>query len=276
MPTRYTRSVRILLLLLCTLTVALLALTIVFVITKYAPTPSEKVAEPVAESDSDINTPTVEKHDAVVLPETPDAGIAYQDSLTFVGDSLTAHLVSRGVLSGGTATTQVWRTESNMLNLKPGITSQEIVFPGPGIKVGTLMTVAEAAALTKPKILVVTLGTDWGVAYFDKKEDFIDCYADFIRSIQVASPLTTVVLQSIFPVTETCKVLTNAQIDRANEWVKETATLTGCYYLDTQSVLKDENGYLKNEFCNSYDGIHLGVEGYEAILMYIRTHAVKH
>lgn len=272
MPTRHDRTVRILLVLLCTLTLALTALTVAFLVTKYAPSGNGGAVESV--SDTEADTPTMGENDAVILPETPDAGVAYQDSLTFVGDSLTAHLISRGVLTGGTATTQVWRTESNMLNLKPGITAQTVIFPGPGTQTGTLMTVAEAAALAKPKILIITLGTDWGVAYFDKKEDFVACYADFIRGIMEASPETAIVVQSIFPVTEDCRVLSNAQIDRANGWIKSMVAEIGCYYLDTQSVLKDENGYLKAEFCNSTDGIHLGVKGYEAILAYIRTHAV--
>ena len=271
---RHDRTTRTLLILLCTLTVTLAALTVAFLVTKYAPSDNGEAKESVTDTAADPLAPVIGAHDDVILPETPDAGMSYQDSLTFVGDSLTAHLISRGVLSGGTATTQVWRTESNMLNLKPGITAQTIIFPGPGAQTGTLMTVAEAAALAKPKTLVITLGTDWGVAYFDKKEDFVACYADFLRGIQKASPSTTIVVQSIFPVTDTCKVLNNAQIDRANEWVKFMAAEIGCYYLDTQSVLKDENGCLKTEYCNSTDGIHLGVAGYEAILAYIRTHAV--
>jgi hypothetical protein len=57
-------------------------------------------------------------------------------------------------------------------------------------------------------------------------------------------------------------------------WVKAVAAENGCYYLDTQSVLKDGNNCLKNEYCNSNDGIHLGKNAYEVILQYIRTHAV--
>ena len=56
--------------------------------------------------------------------------------------------------------------------------------------------------------------------------------------------------------------------------LEAVAAETGCYYLDTQSVLKGEDGCLRAEYCNSTDGIHLGVAGYEAILAYIRTHAV--
>ena len=135
------------------------------------------------------------------------------------------------------------------------------------------MTIAEAAGEAKPAILIITLGTDWGVAYLSEAE-FKDCYTKLVKAIQKASPSTTVVLQSIFPVTAACSTLDNAKIDTANKWVKAVAAENGCRYLDTQSVLKDENNCLKVEYCNSTDGIHLGKEAYEAILSYIRTHAV--
>ena len=47
-----------------------------------------------------------------------------------------------------------------------------------------------------------------------------------------------------------------------------------CHYLDTQSILKDDKGNLKAEYCNSTDGIHMGANAYVAILEYIRTHAI--
>ncbi len=206
----------------------------------------------------------------VVLPQTADAGMAYQDKLTFVGDSLTAHLASRGVLSGGTNTTQVWRTTTNMLNLNSEITSARIVLPGTGESV----TIAQAAAKVQPPILIITLGTDWGVSYLNET-DFKACYGDLVRAVKEASPTTTVILQSIFPVTAGCKVLTNEKIDQANTWVKAVAAETGCRYLDTQSVLKDGNNCLKAEYCASTDGIHLTAEAYQVILSYIRTHAVQ-
>ena len=208
--------------------------------------------------------------DAVTLPLTPDAGISYQDSLTFVGDSLTAHLVSRGVLTDGKDTKQVWRSESNMINLNSEVTSAKIVYPATGEK----MTIAEAAGEAKPPILVITLGTDWGVAYLSEAE-FKDCYSKLIREIRAASPDTVILLQSIFPVTKDCKVLDNAKIDTANTWVRAIAAENGCRYLDTQSVLKDESNCLRAEYCNSDDGIHLTKSAYEAILAYIRTHAVE-
>ena len=203
------------------------------------------------------------------LPPTEDAGLSYQDALTFVGDSLTSHLKSRGVLSDGTTTAQVWATESGMLNLNSEITSAKIICPG----TDEAVTISEAARIKQPPVLIVTLGTDWGVSYLSEAE-FKHCYGKLIRSVQEASPDTVVVLQSIFPVLESCSVLSNRQIDRANGWVRDLTVAYGLPYLDTQSVLKDEGGALRAEYCNADDGIHLTRAAYETILQYIRTHAV--
>ena len=190
--------------------------------------------------------------DSVTLPETADAGQAYQDKLTFLGDSLTAHLVSRGVLTDGQNTKQVWHTKDNMLNLDSPITSAKINLPG----TDRYVTIAEAAAELKPEILVITLGTDYGVSYL-VETDFKAYYTKLVRAIQEASPNTVILLQSIFPVTAGCKVLSNEKIDRANGWVKAVAAENNCRYLDTQSVLKDENNCLRDSLCISEDGIHL-------------------
>ena len=207
--------------------------------------------------------------DGVTLEATDDAGAEYQDSLVFVGDALTANLINKGVLTGGTNTRQVWRTESNVFNLNAEATSTKIIFPGTGEQ----MTVAEAAREAKPSVLIITLGADWGVSYLSE-EEFKACYDKLVKAVQKASPKTDVILQSIFPVTAGCSSLDNARIDTANKWVKEVAAANECYYLDTQSVLKDENNCLAAEYCTSPDGIRLEQEAYQIILAYIRTHAV--
>ena len=268
------RLMRILLVTIAVMLVAVIILSIVLISLIRPDRPdgpsTDLPVEGTTQNQPTNNNPTGNTDaDGVTLPQTPDAGIAYQDSIIFVGDSLTAHLINRGVLTGGTDTKQVWRSESNMINLNSEVTSAKIIFPGTGEK----MTIAEAAKAAKPTILIITLGTDWGVSYLSESE-FKECYGSLIQQIQKASPKTTIILQSIFPVTAACATLDNAKIDTANKWVKAIAADNGCHYLDTQSILKDENNFLKEEYCNSTDGIHLGKNTYEAILQYIRTHAV--
>ena len=274
MPTNHkTEQVERLTRLLLLVTAAMLALLLILTVVFFATKPSSKpIKNPDGSPDTnsgDTVTPDAPADDGVTLPLTPDAGTAYQDKIIFVGDSLTAHLINRGVLTGGTATEQVWRCENNMMNLNSEVTAAKIIFPGTGEK----MTVAEAAARAKPEIMIITLGTDWGVSYLSEAE-FKDCYAGLIQAIQKASPKTKIILQSIFPVTAGCVNLDNGKIDTANKWVKAIAAENGCRYLDTQSILKDDKNCLKENYCNSSDGIHMGKEAYVAILEYIRTHAI--
>lgn len=259
------------------LCVLLLLVLLVCWIVFLATSGCDQILEPFTGRDTDTNVDTEAETapaddplspDEVVLPETPDAGVAYQDRLTFLGDSLTAHLVNRGVLTGGTETRQVLRTAGNMLNLDSGVTQARVCIPG----TDRYVTIAEATAELQPEILVITLGTDYGVSYLTEK-DFKAYYAKLISAIRATSPDTILILQSIFPVTADCAVLSNEKIDRANVWVREVAAETGCRYLDTQSVLKGDDGCLRPELCISEDGIHLTTEAYRLILNYIRTHA---
>jgi hypothetical protein len=189
--------------------VLLLILTVVFIATKPSNKPVKDPDKTPATNVSGDPVPPPED-DGVTLPLTPDAGIAYQDKIIFVGDSLTAHLINREVLTGGTSTKQVWRCENNMMNLNSEVTSAKIIYPGTGEK----MTVAEAAGKARPEIMIITLGTDWGVSYLGETE-FKDCYSGLIQAIQKASPKTKIILQSIFPVTAGCPSLDNTRIDTA-------------------------------------------------------------
>ena len=280
MPTNYnTERAEYLTRLLLIVTAAMLALLLILTVVFFATKPSSKPITPGKDPGNDVPSANVTDDgglptdapadDGVTLPLTLDAGTAYQDKIIFVGDSLTAHLINREVLTGGSATKQVWRCENNMMNLNSEVTSAKIIYPGTGEK----MTVAEAAAKAKPEIMIITLGTDWGVSYLSEAE-FKDCYSKLVKAIQKASPKTEIILQSIFPVTAGCVNLDNAKINNANKWVKAIAAENGCHYLDTQSILKDEKGNLKDSYCNSNDGIHMGKEAYVAILEYIRTHAL--
>ena len=254
------RLIRLMLAITAALLVVLLILTIIFFATKAPKEPTIPVDTTPTEDTAPVDT--------VTLPQTPDAGAEYQDSLIFVGDSLTAHIRSHGVLKGGTDTKQVWCPELNTMMLYSEVTSVKIVYPQTGEK----MTISEAAAKAKPAIMVINLGVNRGISL--SEAEFKDCYSGLIKEIRKASPDTKIILQSIYPVTDFCTTVDNAKIDNANKWVKDVAAQNGCRYLDTQSILKGEDNYLKKEYCNNPDGIHLGKNAYIAILEYVRTHAL--
>ena len=214
---------------------------------------------------NNTNPPSVSA--SVMLKETEDMGQDYIDSMIFFGDSNTAHLRSFGVLSGGKQTTQVWATESQTLMLNSEITNKKIVYP----HTNTEMTIAEAAALEKPQYIVISLGTN-GLTSLNE-EQFKYCYTKLLNAIKEASPSTKIIVQSIYPVTSWYENISNEKINAANEWLLELAEKSGVRYIDTASVLKDENGALKEEY-NSFhkDGYHVNEAAYKEILKYIRTH----
>ena len=210
---------------------------------------------------------------SVVLDETPDYGQSYIDSIIFLGDSTTAHMRSRGVLTGGTETKQVWSGENNTLNLDYNIDTTTIVYPETGEKI----TIGQAASLKKPEYMVITMGINNGVAYCTETQ-FKSYYQKLIDTILENSPGTKIMLQSIFPVSaqkeKDTPSLANSRIDAANVWVKEIAEQNNLRYLETATILKDATGALKPEYDNG-DGLHLTADGYRALLEYIRTHGYK-
>lgn len=189
---------------------------------------------------------------------------SFLDELTFLGDSTTAHMQQRSHLRKE----QVWATKDRYLNLDPRITYARIVAPDTGEE----QTIAEVAARLKPAYLVITLGVDYGVYYYrDKPETFRLYYEKLLNTITKASPETTLILQSIFPVARTAAVITNEMIQRANEIIREIARDRGLVFVDQTEVLCDDAGYLRPEYCYSEDGIHLTTSAYEAVLNHLNS-----
>ena len=185
---------------------------------------------------------------------------------TFLGDSITAHMQSRAAV----APAQIWASKERYLNLDSRITYAKIVAPDTGKE----EPIADVAARLKPAHLVITLGVDYGVYYYRHDLSlFAKYYEKLLDLIEKASPDTKLYLQSILPVTAACQNITNEMIDNANAVIKEIAQARNLTYLDTQSVMRDADGYLKKEYCYSEDGIHLTRTAYEKILDYISQKA---
>lgn len=183
----------------------------------------------------------------------------FLSSLTFLGDSTTAHMRQRAPIAD---TTRVWATKTRYLNLDSKICTAKIEDPaGEGE-----ILIAQAAARYRPAYLMITLGIDYGVYYYrDAPEKFRLCYEKLLDAIQTASPDTRIILGAIFPVAECSPVITNEMVDHANETIREIAKARALPYADNNTVLKNEAGFLKEEYCYSEDGIHLTAAAYEAI-----------
>ena len=210
------------------------------------------------------------------LSSTEDRGMSYIDSFIFIGESTTYHLKSRGVLSGGHNTKQIWAPESGTMNLDLTADKLKIIYP----ETGEQLTFYEAAARKKPAYVIMTFGLNGAVQNIKRgKEYFKSCYKKLINSILSASPSTKIIIQSAFPVAENMDMSAysvdlktlNRYIDTINDWAYELAAEENLKYLATNDILKDQNNNLKLEY-QSGDGYHLTEEAYRQILYYIRTH----
>ena len=229
--------------------------------------PSEPIDVPVGNTPEEIAAYLAEYPDTV-LGVTEDAGQEYIDKLTFLGDSTTYGLIHYEMLKDGKNTKQVWTPASGTLTLSQA-SFATIVYP----ETGEEITIVDAVTRSQPEYLVITLGVN-GVSFMD--EDYFKSeYKKLVESVQTASPDTKIICQSIFPVARSYELLdsiNNDKIDAANKWICEVAADCGVKYLDTNSVLRDSEGWLPEEYHNG-DGMHLATNSFTIELNNLRTHA---
>lgn len=252
---------------------ASLALGVIAMIQRGAP----ELPSGVAKQESDKSTPSFDDTSiqaaSCVLDQTADLGQAYIDSMIFVGESTTAHLRSRGVLTGGKSTKQVWSNESNTMALDLNILRKTINYP----ETGQVMTIPQAVAVAKPRYIVLNFGVN-GIQTFSKNETlYTTAYGKLIDAIHQSSPDTIVLLQTVYPVAanqttfgEGAEVI-NGYIARLNALLPDMAVSHDAHVVDTASVLIGSDGNLRSEY-QSGDGIHLTEAAYVQIVTYLRTH----
>lgn len=247
---------------------ACLAAALVLLIATLA-SPGGDPPAPAETTDSETEPPVPVN---VLMGETPDAGVAYLDRMIFFGESTTSHLKSRGVLTGGTETKQVWTDSSNTKTLNSQLLSGTIIYP----PTGENLTIPEAAAAQQPEYMVLSFGLNGIAGFLSNKDSYLRNYNNLIRAIQTASPETKIILQTIYPVTVNCDRFNegiNEKIEILNEWLQEIAAANqNVRVVDTASVLKDPDGNLIEAYAME-DGYHLTAAAYEQILLYLRTHA---
>lgn len=197
------------------------------------------------------------------------------DEFIFLGESTTYHLKSRGVLSGGTQTTQVWAPKSGTLMLEPSTYCCRIIYP----ETGEELELCEAVKRKKPKYMLLTFGLNGAAKSISKgSEYFKSCYSRLINTIRSASPEAVIILQSCFPVGKNMDMsshsvdasMLNSYINKLNGWAQELSQELGIQYINTAPLLKDNDGFLKQEF-QADDGYHLTREAYLEILKYIKA-----
>ena len=205
----------------------------------------------------------------LTLPETNDAGQEYIDKLTFLCDSSFIGVRDYGLLAGGTGTYQVWGTDTGSLRVSD-LATGTIVYPSDGSSI----TIADAAMIAKPAILVVCIGQD-GLNAVDETA-FKASYAAMITGIQSASPDTKIICCSISSVIANytgSDGLTTIMISDANDWIREVCEATGVYFTDSGKAVGDGTGAVLTSYLST-NGKTLNSSGINEVLSYLRTHAL--
>lgn len=201
------------------------------------------------------------------LAETEDMGQEYVDKFVFLGDSTTYGLGYYDIVDDS----QVWTPASGTLTLSLWNTAT-IVYPEDGSEI----SIKDAVAKKQPEYMLITLGVN-GVSFMDEQY-FTSEYTKLVQAIKEASPNTKILLNSIYPVTASYSAggdgITNEKIDAANSWISSIASSTSVKFLDSESVIKDENGAMPEKLCN--DGkLHFNADGYNLVISYLRTHGYQ-
>ena len=221
---------------------------------------SDDIEYTTSTNDKSVDNPDVTD---IILPLTEDKGWEYIDKIYFVGDSTTYHF-----FKGGIDKSHIFVPDSFTLMLTSDI--NDVIVGNKGL------TIADAIKDANCEIVIITIGVNGADNFTEAK--YKTYYKKLIDEIQEKSPSTKIILQSVFPVTKSYSDknigITNKGIDRLNEWAKEIAADEGLRYLDTQSILKDENGAQIIQY-SEQDGVHMNADAYNAIIDFIKTHAIE-
>ena len=226
---------------------------------------SENAAVSTSDSTPEPTPVPTEEPSSTELGPTEDMGAEYLSRFIFLGDSTTYGMGYYEVMPWS----QVWTNELGTMDLSAQSYVTIEVYHDDGSS--QTMTIREAVTSCQPEYLVITLGLN-GISYMEES-DFKEEYTDLVGAIQSLSPDTKIICHSMYPVidSQAPSGIDNERINRANTWICDIAAATGARYLNSHDILIDESGSLREDYCNG-DGVHLSPEGFDAVLMNIRTH----
>ena len=177
----------------------------------------------------------------------------------FIGDSLT-HGLS---LFGGLNTPDYYYSTGVSLY---SINSTEFETPS-----GTECSISDAFSSRKYGKVYIMLGINQVGSNEDK---FYKDYSGLVDKVKEYQPDAEIYLQSILPVSKskgtTSTSFTKENIEAYNEIIARIAQEKEVRYVDINSALADEEGYLPESA--TWDGVHLNSPYYKVWADYLRTH----
>lgn len=193
----------------------------------------------------------------------------------FVGDSVSVMLenynTSTSVLSTPTFLCSVSLSQTNALSYEAGNSRLPEYPKGSGQK----PAIQDSVAATGAKYVYVMLGMD-NIAYGIERST--NDYMTILKNILDKNPDVQIIIQSVTPMADKSKSysekLNNGKINEFNETMKAYCEENKWYYVNVAEAFRDENGFLKKEYCSDYNsmGMHFTYEGAKVWVNYLLTH----
>ena len=233
--------------------------------------PTEPVTEPVTEPPPPGRPPELQ---LLVAPRTPPAGDDYFTDSVFIGDSISVgfkmyitrerdknkDFMSNAYIFAAGSYSLMWAvTPLNDENLHPTYNNGKML-PKDFLKLYGARKVFIMLGMND-----IAGGID---VYFSR-------YDKVLKDIRSENPGITIILLPITPVLKGAEKgsFYNANIDSFNNAMIQFAQDNGCCFVDISTPLKDDEGYLKEEFCG--DGfVHQTFAAYAVWEKTLREHAV--
>ncbi len=197
-----------------------------------------------------------------VLSETEDAGEDYLLNSMFIGDSNTIGFEQFLPLEN------VIGVES--MGIQSLASERAVYYEGSD----TGQTIPYAVAAQQPQRVFITMGTNNLVGV--STEQFIANYEKAVDAILESWEYCDIIIVTIPPLAQSTSNpnLSQKTVDQFNLGLLEMVERRGWKLLNTTSLLKGDDGYIKAQYITS-DGIHLTSDAHNAILDFASTHALE-
>ena len=207
-----------------------------------------------------------------LIPAGEEGPLDFFAKTAFIGDSVSVMLMNycgaTGALGDATFLCAGSMSPHNMMTGK--------ILPEYPAGSGATPPIQDSVAQSGAEVLYIMLGMN-SLTYMTPQRA-ADSLVELMDMILEKNPKLTVIVESMTPMADSSTSysdqLNNEVINQYNELLKGICKERNWYYLNVCEVLKDENGFLKTEYCSDYGGMgmHFNYSGTGIWADYIRTH----
>lgn len=231
-----------------------------------------KIPKAAEEEPADPNVKTEHIRVETRVPQSPAVEASFFEDAIFIGDS-----ISLGIKNSGTIPAKNMLAEKNV-GIDSVLNDKAVYFTTGSEKKTLFQAIPEK--VPNPAKIYVLLGLN-GMPGYDN-DYHIGLYGKLIDRLKESYPEAQIYVQSLTPMTQNSdyvKKFSQKKIDEFNVLIEEMAKEKSIYYLNIQEVLKDENGYLRQEYAydakGNGDGMHMLSKAHKVMYQYYRTHTVQ-